>query len=1550
MALEAGGYAAKLGDRYEGRWVVRQLLLLLQERIRGVSVEAVGDDEAGVDLWIDRLDGTRDAQQCKAENGTKNAWTVADLKRRGVLDYAKRQLARNPDYTFTFVSGVPATDVRDLSRSARDSSGDAEDYYRDQIVGRSREASKSFGSLCHFLDLDSDELEDRRLAYDFLRRLHFHLFSDDRESREELRYMAQLAVEGNPDHVINALADFAESESNLRRCLTAQDIWDELTRLDLPPRHLSADPRLAVCIKELNDEFAESIQPTLAAGTLIPRTEANALLSIIDEDYVAETVILHGAAGRGKSGVLYEFTQQLKMRGVPFLAIRLDRKSLRGSARQFGVDLGLRESPVRCLHELAVGQRCVLILDQLDALRWTSAHAAEGLEVCKAMLREVFALRSLGSQVTTVLCCRTFDLEHDPQIKAWLTPNEQHPIEKVGVEDLPASAVESVVRELGLDYSRFSPRQKELLRTINNLAIWAEVAQSEDRSPDFGSHTQLLRVYWRNRFQLLEKAGISPADRTALLNRLVDYMEQTAIPSAPARLLEQHQTIATELQSLGVVRVSGRAVTFAHQTHLDFLIADRVLQNLTSERDAVLAWLGDRYQMSLIRREQLRQLLLLLIDEDPDRFVDTVRSIVESADVRFHMKQLALEVLGQIVPNESVLNFVMDMHAIDEWREHIEGEVISGNPDYVRALTSRGILSNWLASTDESEQRLALWLLRRNCDKCEDIVVQQCSPLLERGGDWPTQVEAVLGRNMTIESHDIFKLRVECARRGATPMHVAWQELAEKKPNRAVHLFAAILEGDFRSTCEKSVRTRHYGRREDPSLATLTVAAKQSPKLACRLLSPLFANYVRRAFAEVRNRVREGGVRNLSPFDENRTPPSLSKVLNAGLSSLAESHPERFLKFAAKMERLPGRVARRMLVEGHAHLPREHADDSIRWLLEDLRRLSCGSRRKEPRWMPARRLIRSMSPHCSEGVFRELEATLLRYNDPDEIRRSKFNLRYLRHGIYENSVGAAQYHLLPALYPDRRSAETIGRIGVLRRKFEPLGQDFFITEGPRGGWVRSPLDSTRIDHMSDKAWLELITNGLIPAHDNERKARYLKNSVIEVSVEQFSRDLQVAALRDPERFAKLALRIPDIAPPEYLSAIMFAVDRKGPPSEVPEDRRDAWMPASTDAVKALLERALNLDDTEQAKRFCWIVCNRDDITITDQIIDLLCHCCRHQDPPENELHVRCDVAASKCNVHDLEVNSINCVRGVAARAISRILYDEPDLLSRFRSTIEQLLDDPHPVVRVAAAEICLPVWNINKPLSVDWFSRAASPDLRVAASREGCRLYNYCLPKFHEQVGPIIERMVDSPIAEVAEAGAGEVAARWAFHGLFGDVLPKCISGTDAQRKGVAEALMHLAHRALYSENCLPLLIQLAADDNEEIRQQVNILFRYDDVLGVPGFHEFLQDYLKSKAFQDDPSHLIDALEDHKASLSELSEIVLTVSHAFLTAWSSTEKHSERHGWAAAHHLVPLTLRLYAQAASEGTESIRERCLDFWDEMLRHRITSGSELAKGLTE
>ena len=81
MALEPGGYADKLGNRYEGRWVVKQLLRVLNEQLVSVTVEAVGDDEAGVDLWVKEVSGRQIAQQCKLRNGSSNQWTIADLSR-----------------------------------------------------------------------------------------------------------------------------------------------------------------------------------------------------------------------------------------------------------------------------------------------------------------------------------------------------------------------------------------------------------------------------------------------------------------------------------------------------------------------------------------------------------------------------------------------------------------------------------------------------------------------------------------------------------------------------------------------------------------------------------------------------------------------------------------------------------------------------------------------------------------------------------------------------------------------------------------------------------------------------------------------------------------------------------------------------------------------------------------------------------------------------------------------------------------------------------------------------------------------------------------------------------------------------------------------------------------------------------------------------------------------------------------------------------------------------------------------------------------------------
>ncbi len=61
-----GGYWDKLGNRFEDKWALHQLVLMTgpDSNIESLVREPVGDDERGVDLWIYRKDNIRECHQC----------------------------------------------------------------------------------------------------------------------------------------------------------------------------------------------------------------------------------------------------------------------------------------------------------------------------------------------------------------------------------------------------------------------------------------------------------------------------------------------------------------------------------------------------------------------------------------------------------------------------------------------------------------------------------------------------------------------------------------------------------------------------------------------------------------------------------------------------------------------------------------------------------------------------------------------------------------------------------------------------------------------------------------------------------------------------------------------------------------------------------------------------------------------------------------------------------------------------------------------------------------------------------------------------------------------------------------------------------------------------------------------------------------------------------------------------------------------------------------------------------------------------------------------
>lgn len=124
---------------------------------------------------------------------------------------------------------------------------------------------------------------------------------------------------------------------------------------------------------KLRDRFLGSLRPHLAGGELIRRQETAEISRLLDDPTV-RIVVVHGVAGSGKSGALLELVEDFVERGIAFLPLRLDRFDLSGSPGAFASrELNLPATPASCLETIA-DPKGILVLDQLDALRWTGSH------------------------------------------------------------------------------------------------------------------------------------------------------------------------------------------------------------------------------------------------------------------------------------------------------------------------------------------------------------------------------------------------------------------------------------------------------------------------------------------------------------------------------------------------------------------------------------------------------------------------------------------------------------------------------------------------------------------------------------------------------------------------------------------------------------------------------------------------------------------------------------------------------------------------------------------------------------------------------------------------------------------------------------------------------------------------------------------------------------------------------------------------------------------------------------------------------------------------
>lgn len=357
MAFEVGGRADKMGNRFEFNWTISKLLDVIEEKTKYVEVEAIGEDEQGIDLWIYNKNGNREGQQCKARNGNNEYWTYAGIKAKGIVDKWKKHLS-NPSNSVSLVSPLSFTLLEDITTRARNTNTEKPELFYDiQIKKSGRNIQNLFKQICQSWGLDCNTPLGNITAIDYFKRIYYRQASDF-ELQEIIKQRLNILFSDKSDTVYAALLKYVLTEDILAKKIDKIAICKYLSEKGINFRNLSHDQTIYPRIQQLNREFSISFAK-LKCGMLF-RTESKECIDFLQKDF---SIIIHGNAGMGKSGCTENIIDFCNKNDIPYLAIKLDTHTPKYNSSKWGELLGLPASITHCLDSISSEQRGIIILD-----------------------------------------------------------------------------------------------------------------------------------------------------------------------------------------------------------------------------------------------------------------------------------------------------------------------------------------------------------------------------------------------------------------------------------------------------------------------------------------------------------------------------------------------------------------------------------------------------------------------------------------------------------------------------------------------------------------------------------------------------------------------------------------------------------------------------------------------------------------------------------------------------------------------------------------------------------------------------------------------------------------------------------------------------------------------------------------------------------------------------------------------------------------------------------------------------------------------------------
>lgn len=1504
MSLEPGGRSDKYGNNYENRYLAKLLLRLIKEELTSVIVEPLGANSNAVEFISEQKEGTVKHYQCKASNTTHSSWSISDLRKYKVFQRAKEIITANSKNLYYFISPLQYNELDELCKRARTNSSPAE-FVTYQLTNPN--IRSMFNDCVMELGLDGNIPFDVEQAVSILARCFFEQYITGTEAEQDLEEYIGMLFTGKASAVRVLLEQYANDTGCYGVKITAKDVIDYLETKDIHIRDYHSDGTVLNRIHILNGTHWDSYHAI--HENLIHRAATDSIIESIED---GRSVILHGKAGAGKSGCLEETILHLKQSGTLYLSVKLDKHLPHQSADAYGRDLDLPESPVYCLTTLAAGKPCVLIMDQLDALRWTSNHSSDALDVCKELILQAEAInRHSKGKISIIFASRTFDLENDKGLKELFAPSDSPSVMRWNKVNVNHFTKDDVIQIIGQKYNRLSSRLQKLLLTPSSLYVWSKLEENAQKN-SISSVFELMNTWWQQIQQKCISVGLQSKDVVSCKDKIVMSMESRAIFSLPRAIFIDQTNEIDFFVSLGLLNSNSNAksISFTHQSFLDYFITSEILKKIYLGHE-LKDLIGDKNDQTPIVRYRLLTVLQNLLESDTALFTKQSVGLLESSSVRFYFKCTVFEIISQCdVPAPEIYQIIDEYMKKPEWSDYITQVVLYGHPPFIMRL--QALLD------DNFPPDPLLPLLKSISYIHPNFVTDRLLPFSLLNPEQDRKIFWTLCHDANDDSDSMFELRIQLLRKNPILFQNFWgfHELIKQLSTRAIDLFEVLVES------WPNDKISHICINDADNLACYAkqyawqIVTKLFPKI-CEITSDYLPQWPDNRW--------DSGYRDWTPDDYHESAVrSVVEIVKDSFAECAQSTPKDLIAFVKRINYPISAVGHECIMHAILNLPVGYADEVIAWLLADIdNKIFVFSANENDFLSYSKQLLQKFSPLCDMHLFRILEQYICNWKESSEQMsytfRQRREVRETHHiSVYYAYWGHFQKALLPSMDSSRLSVFSKQLLDVVDRNSWIRLPYFYsgFTVGP-AKFVGSPVDDY-IERLSNKTWLQIIST---PQDQmNDKWKGYDKGSnYVEATHWSFASALGKQAKREPLRFAKLALSFPENCYEGYISHILYALY-----DNTSNDRFDVEL------VSKVIRRYGHSENLNIAIAVSHVIEKHANEVWPDDIIKIIEEITlNHPNPAEDEYNVTSNSDSEYKSARSLHQNSINCARGCALHAIAALLWEHRNLGDSFKSTILSASHDPNDAVCFAVMDCVLPYYNIDKSFSTEVFNSLIAADLRIL-SAHGCweilsREYDSHSTYYRE----ILIEACLSEVADLAEHAAGLLCAVAIYHNdqhALNFIMSHQFS--DKQQGQICLQAVSSFNSDEYHEKSRIVLMHLIDHSSDELHG-FNRLF-FDRCIVIQRDEEFLTHLMESCQSVHLLHAFLDYLYESDENICRFSRILNAVGN------SLSEMPSEGGSRLVVDDLVKCVVRLFDKGKDDPF--VRETCLNIWDNLFMSNL------------